>query len=67
MTKFALPVDTAPMEAVTDDKLPTGEGWQYEPKWDGFRCLVFREGDAVELRSKSGSPSAATSRRSSRR
>ena len=43
-----------PMEALLTDKLPTGEGWQYEPKWDGFRCLVFRDGDTVALRSKSG-------------
>ena len=44
----------APMEAKLVDDLPEGEGWRYEPKWDGFRCLVFRDGDAVELRSKSG-------------
>ena len=30
--------------------------WQYEPKWDGFRCLAFKAGDAVELRAKSGKP-----------
>jgi ATP-dependent DNA ligase len=36
------------------DEIPTGEEWQYEPKWDGFRCLVFRNGDKVELQSKSG-------------
>lgn len=46
------------MEAVTAGTLPEGAGWQYEPKWDGFRCLVFREGDDVELRSKSGQPLA---------
>jgi ATP-dependent DNA ligase len=46
----------APMEAKLVDDLPEGEGWRYEPKWDGFRCLVFRDGDAVELRSKSGKP-----------
>ncbi len=44
------------MEAETADALPAGEGWQYEPKWDGFRCLAFREGAEVELRSKSGQP-----------
>jgi ATP-dependent DNA ligase len=43
-----------PMEALLSDKLPTGEEWQYEPKWDGFRCLVFRDGDSIALRSKSG-------------
>jgi ATP-dependent DNA ligase len=33
---------------------PNGTQWRYEPKWDGFRCLAFRDGDHVELRSKSG-------------
>jgi ATP-dependent DNA ligase len=46
----------APMEADTGAEIPTGEGWFYEPKWDGFRCLAFRDGDEVELRSKSGKP-----------
>ncbi len=36
--------------------LPEGAGWQYEPKFDGFRCLAFRSADAIELRSKSGQP-----------
>ena len=43
-----------PMEALSVDDIPTGEEWQYEPKWDGFRCLVFRDGNKVELQSKSG-------------
>jgi ATP-dependent DNA ligase len=43
-----------PMEALSVDEIPVGEEWQYEPKWDGFRCLVFRDGDKVELQSKSG-------------
>src|SRR5262249_34406145 len=34
----------APMEALSVEEIPTGSGWQYEPKWDGFRCLVFRNG-----------------------
>ncbi|WP_263282700.1 ATP-dependent DNA ligase [Sphingomonas nostoxanthinifaciens] len=38
------------------DELPTGGGWQFEPKWDGFRCLAFRDGDDVRLMSKSGKP-----------
>ena len=42
------------MEALSVDEIPTGEEWQYEPKWDGFRCLVFRDRDKVELQSKSG-------------
>lgn len=43
-----------PMEALSVDDLPQGTEWQYEPKWDGFRCLAFRDGDEVELRSKAG-------------
>ena len=38
--------------------LPTGAAWQYEPKWDGFRCVVFRDGDRVDLMSKAGKPLA---------
>jgi ATP-dependent DNA ligase len=44
----------APMEALSVDEIPIGPVWQYEPKWDGFRCLAFRDGDKVELQSKSG-------------
>ncbi len=44
----------APMEALSVDTIPVGEAWRYEPKWDGFRCLVFRDGAKVELQSKSG-------------
>jgi ATP-dependent DNA ligase len=36
--------------------LPADEGWQFEPKWDGFRCLVFKSGSDVDLRAKSGKP-----------
>lgn len=43
------------MEAVIAEALPVAGGpWQYEPKWDGFRCLCFKAGDEVELRGKSG-------------
>jgi ATP-dependent DNA ligase len=42
------------MEAQSVDEIPTGKEWQYEPKWDGFRCLVFRDGDKIDLQSKSG-------------
>ncbi len=48
----------APMEALLADELPDGPGWQYEPKWDGFRCLARRDGATVELISKSGKPLA---------
>jgi ATP-dependent DNA ligase len=44
------------MEALSVDEVPVGPEWQYEPKWDGFRCLVFRNGDTVTLQSKSGKP-----------
>jgi ATP-dependent DNA ligase len=53
---FAPPLP--PMEAKSVDALPDGDGWQYEPKWDGFRCLVFRSGDAVALQSKALKPLA---------
>ena len=45
-----------PMEARSVDELPRGPGWQFEPKWDGFRCLAFRAGDEVDLHAKSGKP-----------
>jgi ATP-dependent DNA ligase len=48
----------APMEALLAAELPAGEGWQFEPKWDGFRCLARREGGEVALTSKSGKPLA---------
>ena len=44
------------MEALSVDEVPVGPEWQYEPKWDGFRCLVFRDGNSIELQSKSGKP-----------
>ncbi|MGZ8919569.1 MAG: ATP-dependent DNA ligase, partial [Limisphaerales bacterium] len=47
-----------PMEALSVDKVPSGPDWQYEPKWDGFRCLAFRDGDEVQLQSKAGQPLA---------
>jgi ATP-dependent DNA ligase len=42
------------MDARLVDVIPNGSAWQYEPKWDGFRCLAFRDGKKVELQSKSG-------------
>jgi ATP-dependent DNA ligase len=51
---LALPQPFPPMEALSVDKIPEGENWQYEPKWDGFRCLIFRDGGKVDLQSKSG-------------
>ena len=51
---FAPPV--APMLAKAADELPHGEGWLYEPKWDGFRTLVFRDGDDLYLQSRDEKP-----------
>jgi ATP-dependent DNA ligase len=54
LAKLGVPLDLHPMEARLVPDLPRGEGWQYEPKWDGFRCLAFRAGDQVEIKAKSG-------------
>ena len=45
-----------PMEALPATELPTGHEWQYEPKWDGFRCLAFRDHKRIDLQSKSAKP-----------
>jgi ATP-dependent DNA ligase len=45
-----------PMEAKSATEIPKGENWLYEPKWDGFRCIAFRDGSDVVLQSKSGQP-----------
>lgn len=45
-----------PMEALSVAEIPEETGWQYEPKWDGFRCLAFRDGDDVYLQSKGEKP-----------
>src|SRR5919108_810997 len=47
---FAPPL--APMLSSAADTLPGGEGWQFEPKWDGFRTLVFRDDDEILLQSR---------------
>ena len=47
-----------PMEARLVEEIPAGDGWQYEPKWDGFRCLAFRDRDKIYLQSKAGQPLA---------
>ena len=51
-----LKVPFPPMEATPVDEIPIGDEWQYEPKWDGFRCIAFRRDKKVELQSKSGKP-----------
>jgi ATP-dependent DNA ligase len=47
-----------PMSALLVGEIPEGKSWQYEPKWDGFRCIAFKDGDSIELQSKSGQPLA---------
>src|SRR2546428_4968601 len=46
----------APMLSRAADELPAGEGWQFEPKWDGFRTLVCRDGYEVMLQSRDSRP-----------
>ena len=55
---MALPISPplAPMLAKLSDDIPEGDGWLYEPKWDGFRCIVFRDGDTIELASRNERP-----------
>jgi ATP-dependent DNA ligase len=48
----------APMETRSVNEIPIGDGWQYEPKWDGFRCIAFRDGEQIYLQSKNGQPLA---------
>lgn len=54
--RLKVPLATPSMEAKRIAEIPEGEGWQFEPKWDGFRCLAFRDGGNVELLSRSGKP-----------
>ena len=46
------------MEARSVEEIPAGPGWQYEPKWDGFRCIAFRDVEQIYLQSKNGQPLA---------
>src|SRR5437763_6108896 len=55
---LALKPPLPPMEARAVDGVPAGAEWQYEPKWDGFRCIAFRDGEKVFLQSKAGQPLA---------
>jgi ATP-dependent DNA ligase len=54
LESLAVPLGIEPMEAKLVTELPHESGWQFEPKWDGFRCLAYRAGDEVDLRAKSG-------------
>jgi len=56
LNDLPISLDLEPMEALLVEALPSEDGWLFEPKWDGFRCLAFRAGAEVELRSKSGKP-----------
>jgi ATP-dependent DNA ligase len=56
LASLPVSIEIEPMEAKLVDALPDGAGWQFEPKWDGFRCLAARAGDAIDLRAKSGKP-----------
>ena len=55
---MALPLDVPvlPQLAKSAKALPTGKTWVYEPKWDGFRCIAFVDGDDVHLQSRNGKP-----------
>lgn len=53
-----LDINFAPMESKSVKAIPEGDVWLYEPKWDGFRCLAFRDGDVVHMQSKAGQPLA---------
>ena len=58
MAELHLPVlpPIEPMLAKPSDGLPTGDGWLYEPKWDGFRAMVFRDGDEIYTQSRDLKP-----------
>ena len=51
-----VPLSLQPMEAVPVNDLPTGKGWLFEPKYDGFRCLLFRDSGEVHLQSRRQRP-----------
>ena len=51
-----VPHSLVPMEALPVDDLPSGTGWLFEPKYDGFRCLLFRDGDTIHLQSRRQRP-----------
>ena len=53
-TDFMLEYPVTPQLARLEDRLPKGDGWAYEPKWDGFRCVLFKQGRTVRLQSRNG-------------
>jgi ATP-dependent DNA ligase len=54
LDELPIPLSLGAMEAHLVADLPVGPGWQFEPKWDGFRCLAFRARGEAELKAKSG-------------
>ncbi|MGK9169232.1 ATP-dependent DNA ligase [Inquilinus limosus] len=56
MPGIDVPLSLEPMEAESVSELPEGRRWQYEPKWDGFRCITFKDGERVELQSRNQKP-----------
>ncbi|MEA2338641.1 MAG: hypothetical protein QOE82_2648, partial [Thermoanaerobaculia bacterium] len=56
--KLDLPITPPypPMEAKRVEKIPAGDGWQFEPKWDGFRAIIFKSDAEVVVQSKAGQP-----------
>lgn len=54
--EFPVPLTLEPMEAEPVSALPEGENWAFEPKYDGFRCVIFRDGDKVVLQSRRHRP-----------
>src|SRR5712691_9830598 len=54
--KLPIPLDMEPMLSAPGEGIPQGDSWEYDPKWDGFRTLVFRDGDKVELVSRGARP-----------
>src|SRR5262245_54083444 len=55
---MSLPLEppVKPMLALLEDEIPRGEGWRYEPKWDGFRALIFRDQERFHIESRKGQP-----------
>ena len=56
LMSLEVPLSLQPMEAISVDDLPNGKGWLFEPKYDGFRCLLFRHGATVSLQSRRQRP-----------
>src|SRR5258705_6328332 len=54
MLPFQPPLE--PMLSKLSSALPDGDGWLFEPKWDGFRVLIFRDGDEIYLQSRDLKP-----------